>query len=610
MKDSSLKNLGPSPQPGLVVTVTVAGVSNASYWEGTEPFLIGHPARWSLERPAEGVVRITNLQFPGLERDVAAKELKRELGLELPEPRGVRSLFKLELRPIDALPPAFETHEGQTGELRIYNCRGAWTRESASLDKPYAAYVGDLHVFTVRNQGPGQYAIKATTDDLISEQVSFERGQELTFSEDELVGMILSVGEFQWRFDTLKRTTLPPLLGSLPEEALTDAAEFRKALKASFASVAAVLFIAFFWPRPQTDLVPPPQETKLVFKPPFHPKVTSAPSGHFAGIDKPMGEHRQAKPPRHVGVQKLAKSTANKGPHKPTHRIAEQKVRTHAKAKPTLTASESKSRKAPGPLSKKPALAHVEAPKSKKIARSAAPPKTQQAKAKPTTHDRDSEMAKVFHGSGFRQASQGLVNGGMTELLHSSHFGRGSDAHSEAKGLLGGKSALSAAGGVPGGGGGGGGGGGLGTRAVNVASLGGGEGLFGEKGVGYGRGSHARINGQGRSFISLDSGESDVDEGLTKEQVGRVIHSHMSEIRYCYDAAKLRSPEVEGKLAVRFTVAGSGAVASSGVNQSTLGDSAFDSCVIRRLASWQFPHPKGGVNVAVTYPFIFKTLGR
>src|SRR3712207_6540232 len=117
--------------------------------------------------------------------------------------------------------------------------------------------------------------------------------------------------------------------------------------------------------------------------------------------------------------------------------------------------------------------------------------------------------------------------------------------------------------------------------------------------VGYGKGSHAKVNGQGRSFVSMDTGESDVDEGLTREQVGRVIHAHMSEIRYCYEAAKLRAPELEGKLSVSFTVAAPGNVSRAGVGSTTVSDRMLNDCVIKRLVTWKFPKPKGGVNVAV-----------
>jgi TonB family protein len=108
----------------------------------------------------------------------------------------------------------------------------------------------------------------------------------------------------------------------------------------------------------------------------------------------------------------------------------------------------------------------------------------------------------------------------------------------------------------------------------------------------------------------MDTSGSSVAEGLTKDEVGEVIHRHLSEVRYCYESAMLRTPDIEGKLLVAFTIGGQGAVTAADVKQSTLPDPRLDDCILRRLVSWKFPKPRGGVDVAVTYPFIFKTLGR
>lgn len=144
--------------------------------------------------------------------------------------------------------------------------------------------------------------------------------------------------------------------------------------------------------------------------------------------------------------------------------------------------------------------------------------------------------------------------------------------------------------------------------ALKVAGLGGGK--EGATGVGYGSGNVANVNGQGSNFVDLDTFGSAVAQGLTKDEVGKVIHAHLSEVRYCYESAMLRNPDVEGKLIVNFTIGGTGYVRTSAVKNSTLADAQLDDCILRRLGKWEFPKPKGGVNVAVTYPFIFKTLGR
>lgn len=141
------------------------------------------------------------------------------------------------------------------------------------------------------------------------------------------------------------------------------------------------------------------------------------------------------------------------------------------------------------------------------------------------------------------------------------------------------------------------------SGGVKVASLGNGLG-------GYGSGSGTLISGQGRTPVQLSLPDPVVQEGLTKEEVGEVIHSHLSEIRYCYEAAMLRSSAIEGKLQVAFVIGAAGRVTRAEPKSSTLSDIRLGDCVISKLKTWQFPRTKGGVDVAVNYPFLFKTLGK
>lgn len=146
----------------------------------------------------------------------------------------------------------------------------------------------------------------------------------------------------------------------------------------------------------------------------------------------------------------------------------------------------------------------------------------------------------------------------------------------------------------------------------------GGTTLAGVKGpntIGYSDGvKGAILSGTGGSRISLGDSDADVEEGLTKEEVGRVIHEHMKEVRYCYEDTMLRQNQIDGKVVIAFMINGRGKIASANVEASTIdrtpaSQSALGNCIVRRLKTWQFPLPKGGVNVNVSYPFIFKTLG-
>ncbi len=140
-------------------------------------------------------------------------------------------------------------------------------------------------------------------------------------------------------------------------------------------------------------------------------------------------------------------------------------------------------------------------------------------------------------------------------------------------------------------------------------------GFLGGKGKGkgggsadYGTGRGAAVEGQGTSQIGLSTEGAGVSEGLTKDEVGLVIRKHLEEVRYCYESALLRTPGFEGKLLAAFIIGGEGKVKKSDTKESC-GDTKLDRCITDRLMTWKFPKPRGGVDVGVSYPFIFKSLG-
>ncbi len=129
---------------------------------------------------------------------------------------------------------------------------------------------------------------------------------------------------------------------------------------------------------------------------------------------------------------------------------------------------------------------------------------------------------------------------------------------------------------------------------------------------GYGSGNGVNINGQGKGQveIGLNTADASVDEGLTKDEVAKVIHSHMNEIRFCYESAILKDPTLAGKLLVDFRINAGGLVPTAGVSEASLLNQQVTQCLVGKLKTWKFPQPRGGVVVAVSYPFVFKSLSR
>jgi hypothetical protein len=180
----------------------------------------------------------------------------------------------------------------------------------------------------------------------------------------------------------------------------------------------------------------------------------------------------------------------------------------------------------------------------------------------------------------------------------------------------------------------------LGNTGLSQDLLGGIGGLIGAKGVQYGtsglgsRGSGLGGGGTAGTIGGLGSkgrGGGDPDYGfrsghhgskrekeivnpggdyivvgqLDRALVDAVVRQHLQSIRYCYQRELQKDPELSGKVTVKFVIAGDGSVSSATTKSSTLGSPAAESCINGRFMRMQFPTPKRGGIVIVTYPFLF-----
>jgi TonB family protein len=215
--------------------------------------------------------------------------------------------------------------------------------------------------------------------------------------------------------------------------------------------------------------------------------------------------------------------------------------------------------------------------------------------ADPNNKDQARMLAQKIFGKG----GAGISN------IFSDHNGLGGELKAAmgnmvgaAAGEAGGLEGLGMKGGLSGGGGTG---HTIGIGAVGTKGRAGGNGHFGN-GTGL-------MGGKRSVDIGITSSDPVVEGSLDKELIRKVIHSHVSQIRFCYESEMIKNPKLAGKVAVKFVITASGSVATSAVVQSSTGDSMLDQCVSGRVRTWQFPKPKGGGVVVVTYPFLFKASG-
>lgn len=142
----------------------------------------------------------------------------------------------------------------------------------------------------------------------------------------------------------------------------------------------------------------------------------------------------------------------------------------------------------------------------------------------------------------------------------------------------------------------------IGIGGIGTKGRGGGTGGYGS-GVGV-------LGGKQGVDIGITSSDPTVMGSLDKELIRKVIHANRQQIRYCYEMQLNRFPNLSGKVAVKFVISATGSVASSSVAQSTVNNAELETCVAGRVKTWQFPKPKGGGVVIVTYPFIFSQGGK
>lgn len=93
---------------------------------------------------------------------------------------------------------------------------------------------------------------------------------------------------------------------------------------------------------------------------------------------------------------------------------------------------------------------------------------------------------------------------------------------------------------------------------------------------------------------------------LEKGLIRRVIRGATPRIRFCYEKALMKRPELFGKVVAKFVIGTNGRVREAEIETSTMQAPEVESCIARTLSRLRFPAPTGG-EVVVRYPFVLKT---
>jgi hypothetical protein len=143
---------------------------------------------------------------------------------------------------------------------------------------------------------------------------------------------------------------------------------------------------------------------------------------------------------------------------------------------------------------------------------------------------------------------------------------------------------------------------GLGGIATKGGGAGGGLG-------GYGNTLVASGEGKGISTIAVSNSEMVLEGGVSKYAINATIAKYLNQVRRCYEAELKNKPDLQGLVEMSFEINASGKLNFAKVNQTTLNSAPVESCISSKMMDWQFPQPKGGVNVPVKYPFMLRPVG-
>jgi hypothetical protein len=150
------------------------------------------------------------------------------------------------------------------------------------------------------------------------------------------------------------------------------------------------------------------------------------------------------------------------------------------------------------------------------------------------------------------------------------------------------------------------GGGGTGWGTIGTGrygTIGHGSGTGSGYGVGGGRGG---MRGRSSAVPPVTIGQPTANGDLDKAIIRRYIKRNLGKIQYCYEKELLAKSNLAGTVSTNFFITPNGNVAqASGAGV----DPSVANCVANVIKGIEFPKPKNGGGVQVSYPFTFRPAG-
>jgi hypothetical protein len=131
-----------------------------------------------------------------------------------------------------------------------------------------------------------------------------------------------------------------------------------------------------------------------------------------------------------------------------------------------------------------------------------------------------------------------------------------------------------------------------------------GPGRYGTIGHGSGTSSgygvaHGGMRGRAAAVPTVSLGQPVAQGDLDKAIIRRYVKRNLQKIQYCYEKQLLAKKGLSGTVQAQFTIAGNGHVTASAASGV---DKDVSSCIADVIAAIEFPKPKDGKDVPVSYP--------
>jgi TonB family protein len=100
------------------------------------------------------------------------------------------------------------------------------------------------------------------------------------------------------------------------------------------------------------------------------------------------------------------------------------------------------------------------------------------------------------------------------------------------------------------------------------------------------------------------SGDGASSSGRDSRSLMATVQRYVAGIKFCYDNALKKSPQLSGKITLQMDIAASGEVQGLETLDDSMGNAALERCVVSQAQSWRFAAIASGT-VRFTLPLVF-----